>query len=127
MKVVYVAHPLGAGPDRTRNITNATKWVAWIARVHNVAPVASWILLASEWEETAENRARGLAIDEELIRVCDELWLVGGRISPGMEFERDVARRLNVPVSSLLHLGYEPPPADGSRALEPRLGQAARA
>lgn len=105
MKVVYVAHPLGAGKDRESNRHSAAMWAAWIAWEYGHAIVADWIVLAGVWPETHELRARGLAIDFALIARCDELWLVGGRVSPGMEMEADEARRLGKPVIDMTHLG----------------------
>jgi hypothetical protein len=110
-KVVYIAHPLGAGHDREQNRENAAKWVAWAATVRGVAPVADWIVLSGELTE--EHRKLGLECDFALIARCDELWLVGGRISPGMQLEADFARRVQIPkqvrVYDMTHLGALPP------------------
>jgi hypothetical protein len=97
VKVVYIAHPLGGGHDRNDNLIHAARWVAWAAS-QGVAPVADWITLAEQWDETPENRARGLAIDVALVARCDELWLCGHRISTGMRIEMNEAKRLNIPV-----------------------------
>jgi hypothetical protein len=106
-RVVYIAHPLGAGPDREQNRRNAAQWVAWAAR-QGVAPVADWVILSGEFEETYENRALGLSIDLALIERCDELWLVGGRVSPGMAIERDHAIASGVQVVDHTSLGALP-------------------
>ena len=92
----YIAHPLGAGPDREANRQRASRWVAWAAS-QGVAPVADW------------TRAKGLAIDCALVARCDELWLVGGRISRGMQVEADAARAAGVMVVDRTDLGEEPP------------------
>jgi hypothetical protein len=102
MKCVYIAHPLGSGADREKNRERAARWVAWAA-LQGVAPVADWIILSGQWDESM--RDLGLAIDVELVKRCDEVWLVGGRISPGMKIEAASAKR----VIDLTHLGEEPP------------------
>jgi len=107
LKVVYIAHPLGAGEDRQSNLARAARWVAWAATRKNVAPVADWIVLASQLSE--ELRQLGLQIDCSIVERCDELWLVGGRVSPGMVVERDHARACGVRVVDLTGLGEEPP------------------
>lgn len=109
MKVVYIAHPLGGGPDREENRARASRWCAWAARSRGVSPVAGWITLSGQWDESAENRALGIACDVALVPRCDELWLVGGRVSPGMEAEASAARAAGVPVVDLTDLGKEPP------------------
>lgn len=109
MKVVYIAHPLNA-PTREgieANRANAAKWCAWAAR-QGVAPVADWIILTGQWEESAANRELGLRIDLALVARCDAVWLVGGRVSSGMQLEADEARRLGVPVVDLTYLGLLP-------------------
>jgi hypothetical protein len=104
----YIAHPLGAGPDREKNRQRAALWVAWAAFEH-ANPVATWITLSGLWEETPDLRAKGLALDCALVECCTEDWLVGGRVSPGMEIEAAHARKHNIKVVDLTHLGEWPP------------------
>lgn len=106
MKVVYVAHPLGTGPARESNRFRAAQWVAWVGE-QGCAPVADWITLSGVWTE--DKRELGLAIDVALVARCDELWLVGGRVSPGMAIEAEAARKAGVKVVDLTHLGLLPP------------------
>ena len=89
-RVVYIAHRLGAGADRERNRQDAARWVAWAA-TQGVAPVATWITLSGEWSE--DMRELGLQIDVALVRRCDEIWLCGPVVSPGMRVELEVAER----------------------------------
>lgn len=99
MKLFYMAHPLGSGPDRDANIANAKLWFAWlndhlreieVFEGHDVAVVAPWITLAEVWTE--DKRERGLEIDRIVIRRCHGIVLCGGRISPGMAIEAEWAR-----------------------------------
>lgn len=105
-KVVYIAHPL-SGPDREKNIRNAMLWCAWAAKVMGVSPVATWIVLANVWTE--DDREIGLACDVAAIGRCDEIWLVGGRVSEGMRIEKEAAEVARVNVVDLTHLGREVP------------------
>jgi hypothetical protein len=112
MKAVYLAHPLNA-PTRAgidANRARASRWAAWAAVIHGVSPVCSWIVLTGQLEETDENRARGLACDLAQAERCDEVWLVGGRVSSGMRLEADHAAARGIPVLDLTHMGEEPPP-----------------
>lgn len=86
--LVYIAHPLGAGPDRDENLRKATWWCAWAAD-QGVIPCAPWIAIATHWPET--RRDEGLAIDLATISRCDEVWLCGPRVSPGMLIEASFA------------------------------------
>lgn len=101
MKIVYIAHPLGSGQDREANRALATKWVVWAAN-QGVAPIASWILIASEWQE--DRKTEGLEIDCRLIDVCEEVWLCGPRISPGMTVESLYAEKLGIPIRHIVEM-----------------------
>lgn len=109
-KLVYIAHPL-SGPDHATNRANAAKWCAWAAR-QGVSPIADWIILSGELAETPENRALGLDCDFAAIRRCNELWLVGGRVSEGMKLEADYARSGGVTVRDLTWYGVAAPRED---------------
>lgn len=105
-RVVYVAHPLGHGLDRARNLDNAKGWVAWLAE-RGFAPVAPWIPLAEAWEE--DRRTEGLEIDLLVVERCQGVVLCGGRVSPGMSLELEHAKRIGLPYLDLTDMGYFPP------------------
>jgi hypothetical protein len=110
-KVVYIAHAL-SGLDREKNIERAKRWVLWAAEDMGVCPIADWILLASQWDES--KRELGLSIDIELVRRADEVWLCGTQVSPGMQTEwahASVVRDLTVLPSLLSLVDGGPPPA----------------
>jgi hypothetical protein len=110
VRVVYIAHPLGPdGPERDRNRKNAARWCAWLAWQFDIAPIADWIILSGEWAESSGNRERGLAIDFALIAHCDEVWLVGGRVSPGMGEEVGRATQLGKRIYDLTRFGFDAP------------------
>jgi hypothetical protein len=102
-RLVYVAHPLGDGEDRPRNIVRASKWVAWAAE-QGVAPTCTWIVLATQWDES--RRDEELAIDLALIERCDEVWLCGPRVSKGMNIEATHAKTKGIPVHVLVDPSY---------------------
>lgn len=112
---IYVAHPLGSGDDRQANRRRAAEWAGWMAENFFVIPIAPWIYLSEVWPETDEKRNAGLNLDLALLNVRMEpsherarrltSWLVGGRISPGMELERAEA----VLSIDLTYLGDDPP------------------
>lgn len=108
-KIIYLAHPLGSGPDREKNRLNAAKWAAYIAEYFDVAPSCSWVVLSSVWPETEQYRDLGIALDKQMVAQCEEIWLVGGRISVGMQIEADTARELGIPIKDMTYLGYKIP------------------
>jgi hypothetical protein len=120
VKIVYIAHALSA-PTREgieENRRRASLWAAWAAVSEGVSPSCSWIVLTGVLEETPENRERGLACDLAQVARCDEVWLVGGRVSSGMRHEADHAITLAIPVIDLIALGELPPPLKGRTLAE---------
>lgn len=107
MRVVYIAAPLSAptpeGIEANRH--RAALWAAWALTEYDVSPVCSWIVLTGILPETPANRKLGLAADKAQVALCDECWLVGGRVSSGMAEEASVAKK----VVDLTHLGEWPP------------------
>jgi hypothetical protein len=81
---VYIAHRL-TSPDRNANIEAAGRIMAELADRLPIVPYASWITLVRYWDES--KREKGLAIDLAQISRCDELWLTGPELSPGMSIE----------------------------------------
>lgn len=98
----YVAHPLGAGEDRAANIEAATTVLAELQWENpDRVFVASWITLARRWPEDSKHRAAGISADLDLLVHCQEIWLVGPRISPGMTIELEHARKHGLRVVDL--------------------------
>lgn len=115
MLVVYVAHPVSA-PTREgieANRARGARWAAWVLKTYGHAVIADWLWCTGALEETEENRALGLAMDVALVGRCDELWLVGERVSRGMEIEAREALRLRIPVRDFTRLPDAP--RDGVR------------
>lgn len=113
MKSVYIAHPLSAptldGIEENRR--RAALWAAWALTEQGVSPSCSWIVLTGVLPETPEMRALGLKADCAQAERCDEVWLVGGRVSQGMAIEAGHAAGCGVRVRDLTYLGELPPTA----------------
>jgi hypothetical protein len=102
VRVIYVAHRLGAGPDREANRRSAAEWCGWIAKTFKVAVSADWIVLSGVWDESM--REMGLACDMEMVGRADEVWMVGPVVSNGMRREAAQATKMGKPVRDLTGL-----------------------
>ncbi len=127
-RIVYLAHPVAA-PCRCDfpelhdrevslvvacNCDRARRWLAWALREHpQMAFCVPWLpYMDALPEDGGENRARGLRDVSAMAARCDEVWLVGGRVSRGMAQERDAAHAAGRLVVDMTGLGDEPPGAD---------------
>jgi hypothetical protein len=115
--VVYLAHPLGADTrdEIKANISRAKRWILWAITNYQVAVVANWILYCEVLDDmNPAHRELGIQHDLAIMRRCDELWLVGGRVSSGMRQELIDARRHQLVVRDFTEYGpspfaFEPP------------------
>lgn len=106
MNVVYISHPYGGKPE---NLARAKRWFKWALKFYpECAFVADWILMC-EGEEGDAGHELGLMRDCSIVKHCDEIWLVGGTLSPGMEAELNTALAGCIQARNLTALGSEPP------------------
>ncbi len=106
---IFLSHPVRG--DIPANLARAKRWILWCYR-QGVSVVATWLIDCELLDDSdLAEREAGLRRNVELVSRCDELWLVGGRISEGMQREADAARAAGIPVRDLTHFGEEPPQA----------------
>ena len=108
--VIYMCHPLGADTDAgiSANLARALRWLAWLRKSFPATTfIAPWIatVYSLGGDDSPELREAGLVDDCAVVEICEGVVLVGGRISSGMEREKQHAGL----VSDLTHLGDEPP------------------
>jgi len=113
MRIVYMAHPLGAStPEGVQaNIARAKRWYRWIVdNFPNVAPVAPWLLTVEVLDDfNPEHRKHGMKMNKAIIPLLHEFWMVGGRVSNGMSDESITAIEAKRRIFDLTWLGDEPP------------------
>lgn len=86
MRVVYIAHPVSG--DVEANLASAAEWVRWAAVEMGVAPVAPYIeMCAAMDDDDPHEREVGMRADKAILARCDEVWLCGPLVSPGMRSE----------------------------------------
>lgn len=96
MKVVYMAHPYSGS---AANLARARVWYEHFMRTYDVAIIADWIITSEVLNDAdPEDRARGIVADLTLIKLCDEVWLCGPNVSPGMRAEAEAACTAGVTV-----------------------------
>lgn len=99
-KLVYIASPYAG--DIEYNTRMAIKYCRYAAE-HGVIPLAPHLLMPRFLcEANPEERELGIKMGLQLLALCSELWVFGGRISEGMRREIAEAERLGVPIK---HIG----------------------
>ena len=108
-QVAWVIHPLKG--DVAGNIARAKRWLQFLIRTFpGLDFEAGWILWCEVLNDAnPAERERGLQFCEAMIHRLDEVWVVGGRISEGMQREIEIAGAAFKPITNLTYLGEEPP------------------
>jgi len=94
--LVYIASPLSG--DVARNLDFARQACRY-AIAEGVTPFAPHLLYPQILDDSdPAQRRQGIDMGSQMLRLCDELWLCGDRISPGMAGEKTLAESLGLPV-----------------------------
>ncbi len=105
--IVYLAHPVGHGEDRTQNLENVQKWFLWLFHHTDWTINVPWFIYVSNLDET--HRKRALRDDLIVLNTCEGICLTGGKISGGMQTELGLAQVYGNQVFDLTSLGFAPP------------------
>lgn len=109
-RLYYLAHPVAG--DVTEHVARAIRWLRYLSLGDRESVyIAPWIatIMAIGSDEDVETRRRALDECMEVVRRCDGIVLVGGRISPGMRLELEAALATGKEVIDLTVHGAEPP------------------
>lgn len=109
-RVIYLAHPLGGDVDN--NLKRAKAWLKFMVDGNPwVAFNTQWIVECELWDDAdPEQRRQGLKRCLAAVERCDELWMVGPRISDGMQMERQHAKAFGLRIVDYTHAGLVWPP-----------------
>ena len=98
-KVVYIASPLSG--DVEENLDFARRACRY-AISQGAVPFAPHLLYTQMLDDNSpQERQAGIEMGCRMLERCDELWLCGERISPGMAAEKELAESLGLPVRSV--------------------------
>lgn len=106
MVAVFLSHPFsGDGTVKTMkdNIRQFRETFKHLSLTRpDCAFECSWVLACEELEPASDEIIKqSFARNFEMIRRCDELWLIGSHVSPGMLREFEWARENGIPVRDL--------------------------
>ena len=95
-KLIFVCSPYRSDTKKNtaiaQNICRAAVSMGFIP----IAPHLYFPQFLDEWDES--ERLKGISCGLELLDMCSELWIVGTKITDGMQTEINHARRLNIPI-----------------------------
>ena len=105
-KLVYVCSPLRG--DVEANIRSARHYCEYVVKECGAIPIAPHIYFTQFLDdEVAEERDFGLMAGIRLLSECEELWVFGDTISPGMQSEIRYANAHGIPVRQIPPEQYE--------------------
>lgn len=97
-KLVYICSPLRG--DYEKNIRKAQEACAWVMlNFPDTIAIAPHIYFTQFLDDTNPNeRSLGMEAGLALLEKCDELWVIGNRVSEGMAAEIARAEELGIPI-----------------------------
>jgi hypothetical protein len=94
LKLVYFASLFGGDQKKA---DQAEDWCAQLLLHFDVILIAPWLAPVRHWVDSGEHRKRGLWLDCEAVRRCDEIWfLCDSELSPGQKEEERTAQAYGV-------------------------------
>jgi len=98
-KMVYIASPYAGDVEKnTAFAINACRYC--IKKGHT--PIAPHLLYTQMLDDNEPaQRETGLILGNQILRRCDELWVCGDRVSPGMAAEIAEAENLGITVKQV--------------------------
>jgi hypothetical protein len=93
MKKVYIASPLGG--DVRGNIERAKEYAKYALEC-GAAPVVPHFYALILDDNEPEERKLGLKAGQTILTACDEVWVFGSVLSPGMKAEIELADRHDI-------------------------------
>lgn len=93
---VYIVSPYAG--DVEGNVKNAVSYCRFAITKKKI-PIASHLLYPQILDDSKpEEREVGLLYGLALLKICDEVWCFGDKLTPGMEQEIKEAKRLRKPI-----------------------------
>lgn len=97
--LVYIASPLSG--DVEQNLEFARK-ACRFAIEREVTPFAPHLLYTQMLDDSSPaDRQLGIDMGNQMLELCDELWLCGDRISEGMANEKELAEQLGISIHQI--------------------------
>lgn len=109
--LVYIASPLSG--DVEQNLEFARKACRY-AIEQEVTPFAPHLLYTQMLDDNSPaDRQLGIDMGNQMLELCDELWLCGDRISAGMAGEKALAEEIGIPIrqvgtAEILEIEFSP-------------------
>jgi hypothetical protein len=106
--LVYLAHPVGQGEERAKNLENVNKWFLFLIEHTDWSLCVPWFIYVTNLDETYRSRA----MRDDLVNLerCDAIVLTGGKLTGGMKAELGLAEFGGKKIFDLISAGYEPGP-----------------
>lgn len=96
MKKVFVCSPYHGD---TKKNTEKAAFAAKILSESGHMPVAPHLYFPNFLDDNDQyERIRGIELGIEQMKECNLVWLLGTSITPGMEFELEVAKEIGIPI-----------------------------
>lgn len=96
MKKVFICSPYRG---EVKENTKIAREFGRLAAMCDYVPVIPHLVFPQFLDDNdPKERILGITLGKELLKVCDMMWVVGSKVTKGMQFEIDAAKELKIPV-----------------------------
>lgn len=96
MKKVFICSPYRG--DIKEN-TKIAREFGRLAAMCDYAPIIPHLVFPQFLDDNdPQERILGITLGAELLKCCDMMWVVGGKVTKGMQYEIDIAKSLELPI-----------------------------
>lgn len=96
MKRIFICSPYRG--DIKEN-TRLARRMGWFATKSGYIPIIPHLVFPQFLDDNnPEERVLGITMGAELLKICDCMWIIGTKLTKGMKYELEIAKKFGIPV-----------------------------
>ena len=96
MQQVFICSPYRGDIEHN---TEVARYAGHIAAVTGYVPVIPHLLYPQFLDDNIpDERILGIQLGAELLKASDMMWLIGSKITKGMKYELEIAKKMRIPI-----------------------------
>ena len=99
--LVYICSPLSAPTEQgiRKNMEKAAYYAGLVSGVTGCRAIAPHSFLPEYLDDNIpDERILGIKLGAELLKASDMMWLIGTKITKGMKYELEIAKKMCIPI-----------------------------
>lgn len=109
MNKIFICSPYRGDVEEN---TKLARKMGWFAVKCDYVPIIPHLVFPQFLDDNnPEERILGITMGAELLKICDCMWIIGTKLTKGMRYELEVAKKIGMPIK-VYDRGFSWIPAD---------------